>query len=45
MNRERFLSILNYIHDMVFYQMKYRTYLTSTDFVTYATYNLYMRKI
>lgn len=43
MNRKRFLSVLNYIRDIVFYQMKYRTYLTSTDFVTYATYNLYVK--
>lgn len=43
MNRKRFLSVLNYIRDIVFYQMKYREYLTSTDFVTYATYNLYVK--
>lgn len=43
MNRKRFLSVLNYIRDIVFYQTKYRNYLTSTDFVIYATYNLYVK--
>ena len=43
MNRKRFLSVLNYIRDIVFYHKKYRNYLTSTDFVVYATYNLYVK--
>lgn len=43
MNRKRFLSVLNYIRDIVLYNLKYRKYLTSTDFVTYATYNLYVK--
>lgn len=43
MNRKRFLSVLNYIRDMVFYQTKYHKYLTDTNFVVYATYNLYVK--
>lgn len=43
MNRKRFLSVLNYIRDIVLYNLKYRKYLTSTDFVVYATYNLYVK--
>lgn len=43
MNRKRFLSTLNYIRNIVFYHMQYRDYLTSTNFVIYATYNLYVK--
>ena len=43
MNRKRFLSVLNYIRDIVSHQLKYRNYLTNTNFVVYATYNLYVK--
>lgn len=43
MNRKRFLSTINYIRDVVLHQSKYRTYLTSANFVVYATYNLYVK--
>lgn len=43
MNRKRFLSTINYIRDIVLYDLKYRKYLTNINFVVYATYNLYVK--